>query len=254
MSPKQEIANWLNQNPRPFNEGLMLHLAYLNDKAENTRIQRSKDNHTLYKRLRDYYYQLKEAETKSLKPTAGKGGVKAVAIAKTIIESAVGIAQSIDQKEHALPDDLKLAWHELKTEQERWHTEMSLIGEGKYELSEDERERRAKIAKLIYDREVQLQEIGTAFNFYKEHGHLPDGFSVERKAPRPRKKKLLTGAEAKLYIKVNLAPNISKLKKKIAEVEALPEADKSKKLQKLSKWREQLADLVQQKTDLEDGA
>jgi hypothetical protein len=260
MTAKQEIAKWLNQDPRPFNEGLMLHLAYIQDKTENKRIERTKDAVKLYSSLRQYYYQLRDSNAKEKEvAVAQKAIANAVAVRNAIQESFKEVAGNLQPgasvPKQELPEELQRAWFELKTEQERWHTEMSLIGKDKTEVTEPEREQRAKLAMLIYNREKELMELGTAFNYYKEHGRLPDGFAIQRKAPKPKKKPALKGAEAKLYIKTKLAPNISKLKKKIAECEAslpsLSDKEKAQKIKKLAKWQEQLTDLQQQKTDLE---
>lgn len=236
MTEKQEIANWLNKSPRPFNEGLMLHLAYLQDKTGNRLIERTRDEAKLYQLLRARYYQLPNQESHNV---------------ATPSPQASPITAPADE----LPQDIKDGWFQLKTEQERWHAEMSLIGAGKAELTEAQREQRATLALLIYNREEQLEQFGTAINHFKKYGRLPEGFSIERKTTRKKLPKMKE-AEAKLYIKNKLAPNISKLKKKISEAEqAIGNATGKvllKKQKQIGQWQTQLRELSEQKQKLEN--
>jgi len=249
-----DIMDWLN-GTRDFDAGLMLHLAYLNDRDEYDWIKRQQNKGKLYEALRGRFMQLK-AVSKGADREVSKNGSSDFdeRFLKGYTEKV------IVQLSDTLMEELKRGWMILKTEQESWHTEMRLIGANSMELNESERKQRATLADLILRHEKQLYELGAAMNELREKGSLPKGFELyKRVKPVKRKKKPvpLNDSEKILKLKNSILPGISKLKKKIeqkkATLAAMSKQEREKANDKLTDWENQLLELEQEKSALQHG-
>jgi len=237
MSELNDLRVWLNGS-RNFNEGLMLYIAYINDTAERNLIEKHRNEPKLFNALRERFYVLKDKQPSGSAVTIQ---VKPVAVGK--------------EENHDVPQELLQHWGQLKTEQERLHTEMSLIGENQVELTASQMEQRAALAKLVVEREEMLHELSSAINFCRLNGKLPDGFKLHKPVKRQPKKKSvskMTDSEQILRLKNIINPQLSKLKKKLddkkAELPKLKGNDLVKANKKLSEWEALEKDLLQEKT------
>lgn len=236
-----ELKEWLNGD-RDFDRGLMLCIAHLPDKSTIELLKRQRNQGKLFTLLKEEFYRLKEdRDSKVKKP------LKIEFVPETGAKAP-------------LPEELKEQWRFVKTEQERLHTEMCMIGEGEEILSETQRKQRAELAEMILAREERLQEIGAAMNYYREHGVMPARFSLNPVSKKAKKKKAavkLNDAEKILRLKNSLNPNISKLKKKIADakpsIAQLSGKELAKANAKITEWEEQLRDLEIEKENLTNG-
>lgn len=237
MSELEDIKNWLN-GPRDFNAGLMLHLAYFNDKPGNELLNQHRNAARLFQLLRDRFYELKEA-------------------VPVPVTRAVNVALAPGQTEYTVPEEYLSRWGELKTEQEMWSTALRLVGDGRMTVTEPERLKRAQLAKMIVAHEERLEALGAAINHIRKFGTAPVGFVLDAPAPKIRKAKPIskyTDSEIILRLKNNINPNISKLTKKIAdkklELPGLKGKDLDKANQKLTEWETNLKALYDEKERL----
>ena len=233
MNELDNIRNWLNST-RDFDAGFALYVAYINHAGQRDVLARTRNQQRLFEALRDRYFTLKDkaapAQEKQPPPAAA------------------------DQP--ATPAELNLLdneWHDLKNELEVLHTKMVTIGD-KPLLSESDKKQRAEFCEMMLPIEARLAELATAYTFLKQYGSLPVQFSVAKKKPVKPLPETLSDANRILLLKNSINPNISKLKKKIAQGKAALPTLSGKQFDKqqtqLATWEQQLIDLEQQKQTL----
>ena len=240
MTELQDIQAWLN-SPRDFDAGFMLYIAYFNDKDTRFVLERHRNAAKLFNIMRERFYELKNANARECKTNTP--------VIKVNGKELTG--------DFNLPEEYLTRWGELKTEQERWHTEMCLIGEGKTSLTQSQMKQRAQLARMIIAHEDVLYQLGSAINHYREHGAVPEGFKLHQPVPRKKKAKSiskLTETEKVLKLKNSINPNLSKLKKKIEEKKKLIAGLKGKDLErankKLTEWEEEEKQLLEEKNEI----
>ena len=229
MTEREEIAAWINSD-RDYDKGLILVIAYHQDRRNEFEKLRSAAR--LFNFLRDRYYELREQEP-------------APAVEEQGPEQVVSVEPAT---EHIVPKELLAEWAVIKTEQERLHTEMCLIGDGRMELTDNERKQRSELARMIIKRENDIEALASALNYYKLNGKLPEGYTVvEKRKKAVNKYKSLSDSDKILKLKNSILPGISKLKRKIEDTKPLIAAATGKELDKLNgklnKWESQLKEL-----------
>lgn len=226
MTEREEIAAWINSD-RDYDKGLILVIAYHQERRNEFEKLRSAAR--LFNFLRDRYYELREQE-----PAAAGEEKKAVPAEPTT--------------EHVVPKELLTEWGIIKTEQERLHAEMCIIGTGRLDLTDAEKKQRSELARMIIERERNIEALASAINYYKLNGKLPEGYTVvEKRKKAVNKYKSLSDSDKILKLKNSILPGISKLKRKIEDTKPLIATATGKELDKLNgklnKWESQLKEL-----------
>lgn len=246
MTELEEITAWLNSRPRDFDRGLMLYIAYFDDANTKLILERHRSDSRLFEILRKRYYALKGPDESS-----------SASATKPLVQKIE--SDRIEVKEHTLPEEMRQRWKELKTEQERWSIQISLIFERK-PFGESDRKQCAQLALMVYNHQLELDKLGMAMEHYKEHGALPADFLLKKKpVVKKRAKSIskLNDIEKVLKLKNSINPGLSKLKKKIAdkkaELSGLEGKAHERAIAKLKEWEEEEEDLLLQKKELTGG-
>lgn len=233
MDEREEIRKWLNDAKRSFDTGLLLYIAYINKQNERQRLERSRDEGALFNILRERFLQLKEVpviEQAPVEPTAD-----------TEVQQQPSFAEK-ESGEFSIPQQHKNEWSRLKTEQERWHTEIAIMHDAPV-LSEENREKCAALAGKILDHDEQLVKLAHAINHYRLYGkEMPEYVASKEYVAIQDTSKLSEVEKLKLLhnVRANITKDTSKINKAKLSLQHLHGRELERKLKDIAKWEAKL--------------
>jgi len=234
----EEVRIWLN-GKRNYHRGMMLLMAYSPNKPLVASLKQWDNPALLERYLLEMYHELveKESHVTSHEPQMavtpplerGSGDLK---IEKPTPKKA-------DLRKLDEIDRLRKKHYR---DRGMWHAQMCDIGcdedgHEKPKMTAREMERRCELAKLIIEATDKISELWTITDHFEKYGTMPAEKETEVTAPTT-----MTKDEAFKRLKNSVAPNISKLKGKIA---------KSTDQKMIDKWTVQLTALESEKRELE---
>ena len=256
-----DLRDWLNSNTRDFDAGLQLYIAYFEDTEMRKFITAHRNAGMLYDAIRNRAIELRDAIAEQGKVTAAPKNVN-----RTInihVDAGQAEAPAVNQM-HEKPLNLSAKgkliarleseWKQLRAEQGIWHTQMSDIGlddKGKprEHLTKSEMEKRHELALLLIEHEKEIKRIWANLEYVNVNGVLP---GKEQPAPAAA-----ANENDFKRLKNSINPNISKLKKKIAEIKPVMATQSGnawdKSNQRLTDWEQQLSVLEAEKLKITNG-
>ena len=234
----EHVRTWLNGD-RNYHRGMMLLMAYSPNKPLMASLKQWENKDLLHTYLMEMYQELKVKVDEE--PVAEvKTPVANIEFAKDKTETIVKpILKKADLKK---AEEIGRTIKKLSRDRGMWHAQMCETGldddgQEKIKLSPKEVERRFELAKLVMEATTQRSELYAITDHFAEYGTMPAEKKVKVIAATT-----MTKDEAFKKLKNSVAPNISKLKKKIAG---------STDNAKIEDWTNQLTLLEQQKRELE---